>query len=52
MEPSVKGTVGYMGCRICMFNGRTCEYPPKGMIASASERLIENDVFGARSKRS
>jgi len=40
IDPAVKETVGYIGCRIYMYKGEIYEFPPKEMIESACERLL------------
>lgn len=42
IDPAAKETVGYIGCRIYMYEGRTYEYPPKKMIKTAIKRLKKN----------
>jgi len=41
IDPSTKDTSGYIGCRIYMHGGRTYEYPPREMIASAFKRFMK-----------
>jgi len=41
IDPAAKETVGYIGCRIYSYKGRTYEYPPREMIISAFKRLMK-----------
>jgi len=42
IDPAMKETEGYIGCRIYMHEGRSFEYPPKQMIKSALQRMIKS----------
>jgi len=40
IDPAVRETAGYIGCRIYMYKGSMYESPPKEMIESGFERLL------------
>lgn len=41
VDPEVKETEGYVGCRIYRYKGRMYEYPPREMIESALASIDE-----------
>lgn len=41
IDPAVKETEGYVGCRIYRYKERMYEYPPREMIKSALGRMIQ-----------
>ncbi len=41
IDPKVKETEGYIGCRIYSYRGRMLEYPPEDMIRSAIDKIVK-----------
>jgi len=41
IDPAVKETEGYVGCRIYRYKGRMYEYPPREMIKSALGSMVK-----------
>jgi hypothetical protein len=41
IDPEVKDTADYIGCRIYMYKGRSYKSPPKEMITSAFKQLMK-----------
>jgi hypothetical protein len=41
IDPAMKATEGYVGCRIYRYKGRMYEYPPREMIKAALGSMIE-----------